>query len=104
MRHDDPAAHESLDLAWDPDEGVLGKLRSAIFDAELAATYVALLNSIEIPEGEPLHADFVRLIWFAPIFTEWQIDEVVKQGAERQAVVKFGDQVRERVMELLGTP
>ncbi|MGN5632879.1 hypothetical protein [Streptomyces sp. AC154] len=104
MRHDDPAALDSLDLAWDPDVGVLGKLRSAVFDAELAAKYVALLNNIEVPEGESLNADFVRLVWFAPIFTEWQIDEVSKQGAERQVVVNFGNQVRERVMELLGTP
>ena len=104
MKYSDPQVLEALDLAWDPDQGPLGKLRQGVFDAELADRYVDLLNSIEITEGECLHQDFVRLLWFAPLFAEWQIERAVKSGADQQAVSNFCDLVRERVMEVFGTP
>jgi hypothetical protein len=104
MKHSDPAALEALDLAWDDEEGALGKLRSGQFDAALAAGYTELLHSIEIEEGEALHADFVRLIWFAPLFSEWQIARVAERGGDEQEASNFSDKIRERVMELLGTP
>lgn len=104
MKHTDPQVLESLDLAWDPDQGPLGKLRGGTFDPELAERYVALLNSVEIQERERLHRDFVRLVWFAPLFIEWQIEQAEERGADQLAVTNFGDRVRERVMELLGTP
>ncbi|GGY15729.1 hypothetical protein GCM10010358_79510 [Streptomyces minutiscleroticus] len=104
MKHPDPQVLEALDLAWDPDQGALGKLRAGDFDADLADRYVGLLNSIEVMEGESLHQDLVRLLWFAPLFSEWQVERAVKRGADQQAVSNFCDLVRERVMEILGTP
>ncbi|MER6630957.1 hypothetical protein ABT301_22520 [Streptomyces sp. NPDC000987] len=104
MKHSDPQVLEALDLAWDPDQGPLGKLRAGDFDAELAQRYIDLLKSIEVPEGESLHQDFVRLLWFAPLFTEWQIERAVKRGADQQDLSNFCDLVRECVMEILGTP
>ncbi|MEU0740646.1 hypothetical protein, partial [Streptomyces sp. NPDC006134] len=104
MKHSDPQVLEALDLAWDPERGALGKLRQGEFDAELADRYVDLLSSIEITEGEPIHQDFVRLLWFAPLFAEWQIERAVKHGADQQKVSNFCDLVRESVMEILGTP
>ncbi|MDN3265776.1 hypothetical protein QWJ26_39475 [Streptomyces sp. CSDS2] len=104
MKHSDPQVLEALDLAWDPEVGPLGKLRAGEYDAELAERYVELLNSVEVAEGESLHQDFVRLVWFAPLFMEWQIERAVKRGADRHKVSDFSDRVRERVMEILGTP
>jgi len=104
MKHDDPAMLEALDRAWDPEAGPLGLLREGIYDAQLADAYLALLDSIEIGEGERLHADFVKLVWFAPIFTEWQIERAAKRGADRNDVVNFGGRVCSRVMHILGMP
>jgi hypothetical protein len=104
MKHSDPQVLEALDLAWDPEEGPLGKLRAGKYDPELAERYITLLNSIEVADGESLHQDFVRLVWFAPLFTEWQIERAVKHGADQHAVSDFSDRVRERIMEILGTP
>ncbi|MFI6655974.1 hypothetical protein ACIBL8_10755 [Streptomyces sp. NPDC050523] len=39
-----------------------------------------------------------------PLFIEWQIERAVKSGADQLTVSGFGDRVRERVMEILGTP
>ncbi|MFC5286201.1 hypothetical protein ACFPM7_04000 [Actinokineospora guangxiensis] len=95
---------EALDLAWDSDEGFLGQLRSGRFLAEAGAGYLVLLQSIEVKEGERLHADFVRLTWFAPMFMEWNVERAVNRGADKESVHRIVDQLRERIMELLGTP
>lgn len=104
MKHSDPQTLEALDLAWDPEQGPLGKLRDGEYDPSLGERYIELLNSIEIPEGEPLHPDFVKLTWFAPLFSEWQVERAVEFGADKRAVTNFTDRVRERIMELLGVP
>jgi hypothetical protein len=104
LRHSDPEVLAALDLAWDDEEGPLGKLRSGRFDPILAGRYIDLLNSIEISKGQALHPDFVRLVWFAPLFSEWQIERAVKRGSNERDVRDFCDMVRERMMEILGVP
>ncbi|MEC4016975.1 hypothetical protein [Streptomyces sp. H27-D2] len=104
MKHSDPEILEALDLAWDGELGPLGKLRNGTFDPVLADNYIKLLERIEITEDEALHPDFVRLTWFAPIFSEWQIDRAAELGENRQEVTDFSDKIRERMMEILGIP
>ncbi|MGF0316489.1 hypothetical protein [Nocardia fluminea] len=104
MKYDSPEVLEALDTAWDPERGYLGNLREGKFVPELGDSYLALLQSIEVPEGERLHADFVRLLWFAPQFSEWQIQRAVDRGADRIAVSKYSNLIWTAVTELLGTP
>ncbi|MFE1592355.1 hypothetical protein [Nocardia sp. NPDC058705] len=104
MRNTSPEVLEALDTAWDPERGFLGNLREGRFVPELRDSYLALLRSIEIPEGECLHADFVRLLWFAPQFSEWQIERAVDRGADRIAVSKYSNLIWTAVTELLGAP
>lgn len=103
-RHDDPRVLEALDGVWDGELGFLGMLRAGVFSESAGEEFLALLQSIEIQGGERLHADFVRLTWFAPLFSEWQIERVVERGAERKIVERIANMIRERLMELLGTP
>jgi hypothetical protein len=102
--HDDPAVLEALDLAWDQDEGFLGRLRGGRFSEPEGRAYLRLLESVEIGEGERLHPDFVRLVWFVPIFIEWNSGLAVERGADKLLVQKISDAIRERLMVLLGTP
>ncbi|MFE6926350.1 hypothetical protein ACFVAV_35440 [Nocardia sp. NPDC057663] len=104
MKYDSPEVLEALDTAWDPERGYLGNLRDGKFVPELGDAYLELLHSIEIPEGERLHSDFVRLLWFAPQFSEWQIKRAVDQGADRIEVSKYSNLIWNAVTELLGTP
>ncbi|MEU9744028.1 hypothetical protein AB0E12_33065 [Micromonospora chersina] len=104
MNYDDPAILAALDEAWDPDLGFLGRLREQVFDPTLAAAYMDLLASIEIDESENISSEFVKLLWFAPLFVEWQIERVVNAGGDEAQVRHYSDAIRERVMEILGTP
>ncbi|MFK4088640.1 hypothetical protein ACI2LF_31290 [Kribbella sp. NPDC020789] len=103
-RHSDPAVLEALDLAWDPDEGFLGRLRSGDFSEELGNEYVALLQSIEIDSGERIDPDFVRLVWFAPLFAEWQRAHAIERGADVAMLDRVINLIRERLLVILGSP
>ena len=104
MKHSSPDVLETLDSAWDDTSGFLGLLRSGEFSPELAEEYLGLLSSIEVSEGEALHPDFVRLIWFVPLFMEWQVDRSVERGVDKGELANFLDLIRERIMEMLGVP
>ncbi|MFG3093362.1 hypothetical protein [Streptomyces sp. NPDC048202] len=88
-----------LDEAWDDEVGFLGKLRAGEFDAEAGAAYVALFARIP-PVGETVDSRLVQLIWFAPMFIEWQ-SERAGGGAELR---RISTQVQEAVAEILGMP
>lgn len=94
---------EALDNAWDDECGFLGKLRSGEFDLESGEAYVALLS--RIPSiGETVDSNLVRLIWFAPMFIEWQIDRATRGESETAQLKRIADQVQEAVAEVLGIP
>jgi hypothetical protein len=100
MKQTNPELLAALDAAWDDETGFLGRLRYRHFDAALGRAYVDLVQSIEVDEGEPFSPDFIRLLWFVPLFLEWRQRDM----AEDRDLADISDLVRERVMELLGTP
>lgn len=94
---------EALDEAWDDESGFLGKLRSGEFDPEAGEAYAALLSSIP-PIGETVDSTLVRLIWFAPLFIEWQIERATSSESEAAQLKRISDQVQEAVTDVLGIP
>jgi hypothetical protein len=102
MKQNNPDLLRALDEAWDDEAGFLGRLRYRNFDAASGQKYVELLESIDVEEGA-FSAEFVRLLWFVPLFLEWRVADMRGDSAE-QALAAITDKVRTRVMELLGTP
>ncbi|WP_436992136.1 hypothetical protein [Streptomyces sp. enrichment culture] len=94
---------ELLDEAWDDESGFLGKLRSGEFDPDAGEAYAALLSRIP-PVGETVSSDLVRLIWFAPMFIEWQVERAARSEEEARQLNRIATQVHEAVSEILGIP
>jgi hypothetical protein len=88
------------EIAARTDAIVLGDIRQTA--KTTGQPYTALCAQIE--EGAALRADYVRLVWFAPLFSEWQIARVAERGGDEQEASNFSDKIRERIMELLVTP
>ncbi|MEW1860699.1 hypothetical protein AB0399_10030 [Streptomyces sp. NPDC088194] len=94
---------ELLDAAWDDESGFLGKLRSGQFDPDAGGAYVSLLS--QIPEqGEMIESRLVKLIWFAPMFIEWQAERATKGVDQARQLSLIATQVHEAVANILGTP
>lgn len=94
---------ELLDEAWDEESGFLGKLRFGKFDPDAGEAYVALLSRIP-PIGETVEARLVQLIWFAPMFIEWQLERAAKSEDELRQLTRIATQVHEAVSNILGIP
>ncbi|AKH82929.1 hypothetical protein AA958_12590 [Streptomyces sp. CNQ-509] len=94
---------ELLDEAWDEESGFLGKLRSGEFDPEAGEAYVALLSRIP-PIGETVETRLVQLIWFAPMFIEWQLERAANSEDELRQLTRIATQVHEAVSSVLGIP
>jgi hypothetical protein len=65
-----------LEAAWEPDTGFLGCLRDGIFDQALFTDFVTTLIRVRVAEEALLPARFVTLLWFIPLFMEWQTERV----------------------------
>lgn len=62
---------ERIDLEYDRADGFLGRLRSGVHDPVGAARLLGVLRSLELDEG-PVDRRLVQLLWYMPIFMEWQ--------------------------------
>lgn len=65
-----------LEAAWELDTGFLGCLRDGIFDRALFGDFVTTLMRVRVAEDALLPARFVTLLWFIPLFMEWQTERV----------------------------
>ena len=64
-----------LESAWDS-EGFLGHLRDGKFDNNLYQDFIFLLHSISFDEDALISKKIISLLWYIPLFMEWQRERV----------------------------
>jgi len=69
---------DELEAAWELDTGFLGCLRAGVFDPVLYADFLATLSRIHVEEHALLPRRLVTLLWFIPLFMEWQTGHITK--------------------------
>ncbi len=60
-----------ISSAWEMD-GFLGLLRDQIFNFEKGKSFLLDLRKIDFKDTEYIDKDYVRNLWYIPIFMEWQ--------------------------------
>ena len=91
-----------LDSSWDFDEGFFGKLRQGVFDDKLCDEFISLLYSIFI-DDESIPKHVVRLLWYIPLFMEWQKERVLANVS----LVKYNlnkTEIENQLERILGIP
>lgn len=92
-----------LDKEWSKEEGFLGFLREGDFDEVKRDKFLNLVRSIKEIPLEPNTRRLIALLWFTPIFLEWQ-----KQQFDNQEIVDKVDHVENEILtelyRLLGVP
>ena len=83
--------------------GFLGAFRSLEFDPIKYQRFVRLLRSIE-NQGETINSRLIAVVWFIPIFMEWNHERVIEKGANRLAVRRAVSEVTSILEEKLGLP
>ena len=70
---------EELDQCWDYDNGFFGQLKQRIFDNKLFDKLIAILRDIHFEDEETIPKRVVSLLWFIPLFMEWNATGVSDQ-------------------------
>ncbi|UOQ69932.1 hypothetical protein [Hymenobacter volaticus] len=94
---------DKLEAAWELETGFLGCLREGIFDPVLYGDFVTLLMSIQLDKQELLPQRFVTLLWFIPLFMEWQTERVAKTIGEQEYQAKR-TRIETQLERILGLP
>jgi hypothetical protein len=69
---------EQLESKWEVDTGFFYKLRHGIFDRNLFNEFLILLKTISFEDDEMISSRIVSLLWYIPLFMEWQKERVQK--------------------------
>ncbi len=94
---------EKLDLEYDRSEGFLGLLRTGVFDPQGASRLLGLLSSLELGDG-PVDRRLVQLLWYMPIFLQWQKERFEFSGGDVEAVESTLSEVVSILEGVLGVP
>jgi hypothetical protein len=95
---------QSLEAEWAKPDGFLGKAREGVFDPRQGASFVSQLENIQPSQNAPIDRRLVSLIWYIPMFLDWQKRRVIDKGGDALAFEQLVNRVRAIVEEILGVP
>lgn len=96
---------ESIEAEWSlAEEGFFWRIRQGIFVAEDFDRTLKKLSDISIKEDTEISRRLVSLLWFIPIFMEWQIDRIREAGGDMEAYMIARTSITSEIERLLGVP
>lgn len=97
----------SIDLLrreWDLEEGFLGGVRLRKYDPERLERLAAVLKGIDAGDGDNIDRELVRLLWFIPLFLEWQKPSFQESGKDPLLLDSAIHRVVNELYRILGVP
>jgi hypothetical protein len=95
---------EQLECFWEPDDGVFWKLRQGILDSAGLQEVAERLERVAVTEESQFPRRFVSLVWFIPIFFEWQEERVQERGGDMGEFATWRNRLVAAVQAVLGVP
>lgn len=93
---------EVLESAWSEEDGFLFRLRVGEFETAKSASFLATLRKIDADQDNVLNRRAVSLLWYVPLFLEWQRERIDKKyWSELNLLITS---VTNEVERLLGVP
>lgn len=92
-----------LENAWDLG-GFLGRLREGVFHESDAVAFVEMLRSVSIGDNEPVPKRLLVLVWYMPLFLDWQKDRIAEVSGVVSEYERFVTEVINVLEEVVGVP
>lgn len=93
-----------LEREWDFEEGFLGRLRRGNFVPADFERLSGLLDRIETQRGAEVNRRMVSLLWYMPLFMQWQRERVRAAGGDLINFEKAVNYVQSSIERILGIP
>lgn len=95
---------EMLESEWSPDGGFFWQLRQGDFVAGEFDRALKMVSSISTPVDGDVPLRLVSLLWYIPLFMQWQVERVGENGGDMAAYERAITTMTNEVTRLLGVP
>ena len=95
---------ELLGQEWEIEHGFLGKIRHREFDPEGLERLLNLLEIVQNDGEELIDRNLISLIWFIPLFLEWQKPSFVAAGKDIAPLQSAINKIMPIMYKILGLP
>ncbi len=93
-----------IENEWTEPNGFFFKLRKGEFDAASLERVIDALGAIQIGDAAYIHRRLVSLLWYMPVFMEWQIERVKEREGDTESLNKSIVHIRNQLEIILGVP
>lgn len=98
------AAIEYFESTWEEPNGFFYRLRQGEYDAQEAARVLETISSLILGIDTPIEKRLVSLLWYMPLFAQWQRDRIREAGMQIETYDRFVTQLTNILEEKLGIP
>ena len=84
--------------------GLYWESREGIVDAAGLERLICLLDEIDLGDATEVDRRLVSLLWFMPLFMEWQHQRVEDRGGDRLVLERATNRVHDSIERILGIP
>lgn len=93
-----------LENEWDLENGFLGGIRQGVYKQQEYERLVILLEGIDLSTGRKLDRRLVSLIWYMPLFLEWQKEKFIENEEIYSKLNIAASKIENIIENILGIP
>jgi hypothetical protein len=94
----------SIEVEWAPDTGFFWNIRQGSFRKEEFDRVLAKFAAVPSFSEKPIPGRLVSVVWYVPIFMEWQANRVRERGGDLPAYTTAMTKLTNEVERILGVP
>jgi hypothetical protein len=94
----------SLEAEWSPEDGFFWRIRQGHFSTSDFEKALKKVAAISISEEADLPRRLVSLLWYIPLFMQWQVERVQEQKGDVRAYATSITTMTNEIERLLGVP
>ncbi len=92
----------SIESEWEPGDGFFWKIRQGVFrDSDFERAFEKV-KAVPTFSDRPVPARLVSLLWYVPLFMQWQVERVREQGGDEARYATATNKMTAEVEEGIG--
>ena len=95
---------EALESEWSPDAGFFWRVRQGEFSSDAFQRALKKLSAMSIAENSDVPRRVVSLLWYIPLFLQWQVERVQENNGDVAAYLGAITTMTNEIERLLGVP
>ena len=95
---------EALESEWSPEDGFFWRVRQGHFAPSDFERALKKISAINIGEDADVPRRVVSLLWYIPLFMQWQVERVQENKGDAKAYTTAITKLTNEIERLLGVP